>query len=59
MRFLVKFHIPVETGNALIRTGKIQEVMRSMLAELKPEVSYFMPEHGCRSGLLVIQAQDN
>lgn len=59
MHLLVKFHIPTETGNELIRQGKMKDVMASLVSELKPEAAYFMPDQGYRSGYLVVHAQDS
>jgi len=36
MRFLLKVNIPVESGNAAARTGKLGSTIQSILADLKP-----------------------
>lgn len=58
MRFLVRFHIPVETGNELIRSGRMTEIMKSLMADMKPEAAYFLPENGSRTGYMFVQADD-
>jgi hypothetical protein len=41
MRFLLKVCIPVESGNAAAKAGKLGATIQSILAELKPEAVYF------------------
>jgi hypothetical protein len=41
MRFLVKVNIPVESGNAAAKAGKLGSTIQSILADLKPEAVYF------------------
>ena len=58
MRVLLRFTIPVETGNAVIRSGKIGEVLQAVLADLKPEAAYFTAQNGQRGGVLVFDLAD-
>lgn len=58
MRFLVKVNIPVETGNAAARSGKLGATILSILAELKPEAVYFSDSNGQRTGYLFVDMQD-
>jgi hypothetical protein len=37
MRFLLKVNIPVESGNAAAKAGKLGATIQSILQELKPE----------------------
>ena len=48
MRFLLKVNIPVETGNAAAKAGKLGAIIQSILAELKPEAVYFTDNDGQR-----------
>lgn len=59
MRVMVKFQIPVESGNQTIRTGRIAKFFESIMSDLKPEAAYFFPESGLRAGLFVIDMKDN
>jgi hypothetical protein len=54
MRFLMKVSIPVEAGNAVIRSGKIGEVMQSILADAKPEAAYFCEDGGTRTAFIFV-----
>src|SRR5437870_1518250 len=59
MRIMVKFAFPVETGNAAIRTGKLEKVFQQIVEDLKPEAAYFHPEGGERAGFFVINMDDS
>jgi Domain of unknown function (DUF3303) len=58
MRCLLKVSIPVETGNAAISDGSLPKTIESILAELKPEASYFATEQGKRTGFIVFDLKD-
>src|SRR5262245_61546768 len=58
MRFLVKLNIPVESGNAAAKAGKLGETIQSILADLKPEAAYFTDDKGQRTALLFLDMQD-
>ena len=59
MRFLLKASIPVETGNALAKEGRLGEVIESILADLEPEAAYFMDDNGMRTALVVFTMEDS
>ncbi|MFB7653983.1 MULTISPECIES: hypothetical protein [unclassified Streptomyces] len=59
MRMLLKATMDTETSNELIRSGKMQDVMREMLDHVKPEAAYFGALGGRRTALLVFDMQDN
>ncbi|HYV34977.1 MAG TPA: DUF3303 family protein [Gemmataceae bacterium] len=58
MRFLLKVNIPVETGNAAAKSGKLGSTIQSILADLKPEAAYFTDNDGQRTGLIVFDMQE-
>ena len=58
MRFLLKVNIPVETGNAAAKAGKLGSIIQSILADLKPEAAYFTDNDGQRCGLIFLDLQD-
>jgi hypothetical protein len=58
MRFLVKVNIPVESGNAAAKAGKLGSTIQSILADLKPEAVYFTDNNGQRAGYLFLDMQD-
>src|SRR5213076_1874356 len=58
MRFLLKVNIPVESGNAAAKAGKLGTTIQSILAELKPEAAYFSDDDGMRTGYVFLEMQD-
>jgi hypothetical protein len=58
MRCLLKVSIPVETGNAAISDGSLPKTIESILAELKPEASYFAEDNGKRTGFIFFDLKD-
>jgi len=59
MRVMVKFALPVGSGNSAIRTGKVEKVFRQVMEELKPEAAYFFPTGGERGGFLIVNMADS
>jgi hypothetical protein len=56
---LLRVSIPVETGNAAAKAGTLGTTIEKILADLKPEASYFMADdHGNRSGSIVFDMKD-
>ena len=58
MRFMLKVNIPVESGNAAAKAGKLGSTIQSILADLKPEAVYFTAENGQRCGYIFLDMQD-
>jgi hypothetical protein len=58
MRVMVKFSIPTEAGNSVLRSGKLDTVFPQLLADLKPEAAYFYASGGDRAGFLVIDMKE-
>ncbi len=58
MRFLLKVNIPVESGNAAAKAGKLGATIQAILAELKPEAVYFTANNGQRAGFIFFEMQD-
>jgi hypothetical protein len=54
MRVLLKVNIPVETGNAAAKAGKLGTIIQSILGDLKPEAAYFTDDKGQRTGYLFL-----
>ncbi|MBV9327211.1 MAG: hypothetical protein JO352_25965 [Chloroflexi bacterium] len=53
MRMMARFTIPTESGNELIKSGKLNDSFEKLMADLKPEAAYFFPDvNGLRSGLV-------
>jgi hypothetical protein len=58
MRFLLKVNIPVESGNAAAKAGKLGATIQSILADLKPEAVYFTDDNGQRAGFIFLEMKD-
>jgi hypothetical protein len=58
MRILLKVNIPVETGNAAAKAGKLGTIIQSILADLKPEAAYFSDDKGQRTGYLFLDLEE-
>lgn len=58
MRFMLKVLIPVESGNAAAKAGKLGTIIHSILADLKPEAAYFTDSDGQRAGFIFFDMQD-
>jgi len=58
MRFLMRISWDVEAGNAIVRSGKLGQVVQSILAEQKPEAAYFTAEGGPRGGIIVVNVSE-
>lgn len=58
MRFLLKFQIPTDRGNSLIKSGKFAETLQSVMEDIKPEAAYFTDVDGTRGGYLIVNMDD-
>jgi hypothetical protein len=54
----MKVNIPVESGNAAAKAGKLGATIQSILADLKPEAAYFTDEGGRRTAFIFFEMQD-
>ena len=58
MRFLLKVNIPVESGNAAAKAGRLGSTIQAILADLRPEAVYFTADNGQRAGFIFLELQD-
>jgi len=58
MRFLLKVNIPVESGNAAAKAGRLGATIQAILADVKPEAVYFTADNGQRTGFIFLEMQD-
>src|SRR5688572_25092436 len=58
MRFLLKVNIPVESGNAAAKAGKLGATIQSILADLRPEAIYFTDSNGQRTAFIFLDMQN-
>jgi hypothetical protein len=58
MRYLVRFHVPVEAGNAALRDAEFGSKMQLLLQEINAETAYFTAVDGQRGGYIVVNFDD-
>jgi hypothetical protein len=54
MRFLVKARPDLQHTNEHLRNGSFEDRLRRVLAELKPEATYFLEEGGQRTAIMIV-----
>jgi hypothetical protein len=59
MRTLLKVTIDVVSGNKAIRDGSLQKIVQSTSERLKPETSFFYPDNGKRTCIMVFDMKDS
>jgi len=52
MRMMLTASIPNEPFNSLVRSGEVGHIIRDILAELKPEATYFVEEDRFRIAMV-------
>ena len=58
MRMLMRVSLPVDTGNRGIKDGSLERTIGGILERLRPEASYFFPENGRRTILVVFDLKN-
>jgi len=58
MRMMLSASLPNEPFNSLVRSGEAGKIIQDILAELKPEATYFVEEGGSRCAVLIINVAD-
>ena len=58
MRYLVRFHIPIEAGNEALKDPGFGAKMQDLLSELGAEAAYFTTVNGQRGGYIVVNFDD-
>lgn len=59
MRVMMKVNLPIEEGNRLVRAGKLEETIKAILAEQKPEAVYFTADKGTRTAFVFLNMQES
>lgn len=58
MRTMMRVTIPVEAGNASIKSGRLPQVMGETMERMKPEAAYFTADKGIRTAYFVVDLKD-
>ncbi len=57
MRMLMTVEFPLEPFNSYVKDGSVGRKMNDILAEVKPEATYFTETDGRRSAVLVVDLE--
>ena len=58
MRLILRFSIPVQSGNNAASDGTLGKALRSLVEKTKPEAAYFHLDNGDRAGTIVFDVTD-
>lgn len=58
MRMMLKATLDTATATKAIQSGRLPEIMGSMMEQLKPEAAYFGPNEGHRCAFIVFDMAD-
>jgi hypothetical protein len=58
MRMMMRLSMPVDTGNRGVKDGSLERTIGGLLERLRPEASYFFPENGRRTCLVVFDLKN-
>ncbi len=58
MRMMLKVTVPVDAGNAAIKSGALAGAIQKTTDLLKPEAAYFLADEGKRSAIFFFDMQD-
>jgi hypothetical protein len=59
MRMLMNVRFPHEPFNTLVIEGKVGEIMRRILDDLKPESIFFTEQSGTRGAVAIIDVENS
>ncbi|WP_175408613.1 DUF3303 family protein [Streptomyces sp. TRM64462] len=58
MRMILRATMDTQKSSELIKNGKMPEILKTMMEQLKPEAAYFTPDKGRRSCVIVFDMDD-
>jgi hypothetical protein len=58
MRFMLKAIMDTEKANTAAKAGTLGKTIQAIVAELKPEASYFTDDHGKRTAYVFFEMRD-
>ncbi|WP_433476640.1 hypothetical protein ACQPZP_06060 [Spirillospora sp. CA-142024] len=56
---MLRAQMDTQVSNESIRSGRLPEIMKSMMERLNPEAAYFGPSEGGRACTMVFDMQDS
>ncbi|MGI8827016.1 MAG: DUF3303 family protein [Chloroflexota bacterium] len=58
MGFILEVRLPTEKANELIKAGKFEQMLQSIMSDVKPEAAYLSEMDGARGGYFVVNLDD-
>jgi hypothetical protein len=58
MRTMLRWTVPAEKGNAMIKDGTMGTVVEAVMAKTQPEAAYFLAHEGKRSGMIFFDMKE-
>ena len=59
MRMMLKWSLPTDAGNKMIKDGEVGKVLGPLLEAMKPEAAYWFASGGTRGGLFVFDLAES
>ena len=59
MRVLIDFQLPLEPFNSMVKNGTAGQMVEKVIADIKPEATYFAAREGKRGGTMVVDLADS
>jgi hypothetical protein len=59
MRMMLRWTVPVEKGNAMVKDGSMGTMIETLAQKLHPEAAYFFPLEGKRAGMMFFDMKDS
>lgn len=59
MRMMLRWTVPVEKGNEMVKDGSMGSMVGTLMEKLQPEAAYFCPEGGERAGMIFFDMKES
>jgi hypothetical protein len=59
MRMMLRWTVPVDRGNEMVKDGSMVGMIETLTKKIKPEAAYFFPEGGERSGMMFFEMKSS
>ena len=59
MRMMLRWSVPVEKGNAMVKDGSMGTIIETLMEKLQPEAAYYMGHEGKRTGMMFFDMKES
>ena len=59
MRMMLRWTVPVEKGNAMVKDGSMGTMIEKLTDKLKPEAAYYLGHEGKRTGMMFFDMKES